>query len=155
MNFNKTKFMKQQFEPRTARVAVPALSVWFDNTDDEDKQCFFTVRGLTGEELARTLESSLRVKDMHTIVEAIANTDGAKDKIMDALGLGTDTPADIIKRLEQLDKCSVAPKLDLEVAKKLAQTFPIEFYTLTNKITELTGLGMDVKKSPASGQDQK
>lgn len=153
MNFNKTKFMKQQFEPRTALVAVPALSAWFDDIT-EGEQCCFTVRGMTGEELAKVMESSIRAKDISSIVEAISSSENAKDKIKDVLGLGTDTPADMIKRLEQLVVACVQPQLDLENVKKLATAFPIEFYTLTNKVTELTGLGMDIKKPLASGQDQ-
>jgi hypothetical protein len=41
---------------------------------------------------------------------------------------------------------SVNPTIDKPLAVKLAEQYPIEFYTLTNKITELTGLGANLKK---------
>jgi hypothetical protein len=67
-----------------------------------------------------------------------------------ALGLaGKETPGEIAKRLEMLAMASVEPAISLQVAVKLAENFPVEFYQLTNEITELTGMGFDLVKPKA------
>jgi len=147
MAFNSTKFMKQEFQPRTEAVEVPALSAWFDKSDDgEPVSCAWKVRGLTASELAKIFEASNKAKNFDSIVQAIASSKAKIDELKEVLGIGNDVPADVMKRLEQLTLGSVEPEIDTSVAVKLAEKFPIEFYMLTNKITVLTGLGMDVKK---------
>lgn len=152
MSFNSNAFMKQQFEPRTAPVSVPSLALFFD--DKEEKQEWI-VRGQTASEVCRSMEAATNQSKLSSVVEAIAASSNQKDEIKTALGLGSDTPSDIVKRLEQLVCCSVTPEIELPVAVKLAETFPIEFYMLTNKVIELTGLGMDLKKSKTSGKTKK
>jgi len=142
MAFNTDGFMRQQFEPRTAAIDVPSLSAWFD----EGEKPAWTVRGMTANELAKALDSSSKSKNLDAVIRAIGNSKQTIEELRAVLGMSEDTPADIIKRLEQLAMCSVAPKIELNVAVKLAETFPIEFYQITNKISELTGLGMDLKK---------
>jgi hypothetical protein len=48
---------------------------------------------------------------------------------------------------------SVDPEITLPVAVKLAEKFPIEFMTLTNVITELTGLGFEYAKQKAASPE--
>ena len=55
------------------------------------------------------------------------------------------TPTDIAKRISMLVMGSVAPETDEELALKLCLYFPIEFFAITNKITELTGLGLSIR----------
>ena len=43
-------------------------------------------------------------------------------------------------------------KLPLLAAVKLAENFPIEFLSLTNEISELTGQGSELVKPPAASQ---
>ena len=149
MAFKSKDFLKAEFQPRTAEVAVQSLAEWFD-----DKP-LWTVRGATASEVAKMLEASDKHKNIDSIIKAISASQDKVNELKKAIGIANDTPADIIKRLEQLVMCSVDPVVDLPVAVKLAETYPIEFYILTNKITELTGLGMDGKKSKASGKIQK
>lgn len=172
MAFNKNAFMKAQFQPRTTDVDVLALAGYFDDLTDEqnawvamtpmerlkfvnnggEKQIIpWLVRGQTSSEICRAMEASLNQDKLETVVEAIAANANQKDSIKTALGISDSTPKDIVKRLEQLVVCSVSPEIDLPFAVKLAETFPIEFYQITNKITELTGLGMDLKKPSTSG----
>jgi hypothetical protein len=66
------------------------------------------------------------------------------------LGIGTDTPPDLVKRLEHLVFGSVAPEIDREIAVRLFAAYPVVAYQLTNKILELTGLGADPGKAPHS-----
>lgn len=147
MPFDSKAFMRTLFVPREEAIKLPALKDWFG----DDDECLWTVRGMTGSELARTLDAANKIKNMDAVIKAIGNSQETIRELKIALGMGDDTPADIAKRLEQLTVCSVEPKLEITVAVKLAEAFPVEFYMLTNKIVELTGLGMDVKKPPASG----
>jgi cellobiose-specific phosphotransferase system component IIB len=152
MGFDPKAFMRQQFEPRQEAVEVAALADWFKSKDGD--KCLWTVRGMTASELAKTMEAATKAKNFDSVIQAIGNSKETIKEIKAALGVGDDTPADIVKRLEQLTICSVDPVIELNVAVKLAETFPIEFYTLTNKIVMLTGMGMDTKKPQGSGETQ-
>jgi hypothetical protein len=66
------------------------------------------------------------------------------------IGYGTDTPDDLAKRFDHLTFGSVDPAIDRETAVKLFAAYPIVAYQLSNKILELTGLGPDLGKAPAS-----
>jgi len=151
MSFDNSAFMRQTFEPRTAKISLPALAQWFTDEPDNPDKTIWTVRGQTASEMARAFESSGKVKNLDAIVKAIATNSKQVDELKSAIGINDDVPDDIIKRLEQLVACSVDPEIDMPLAVKLAETFPVEFYTLTNKIVELTGQGMDIPKSEASG----
>jgi hypothetical protein len=153
MGFNQDQFMKQQYEPRTACVEVPLLADFFG----KDEKPVWELRGQTASELARTIEASNNQKSITSIIEAIGNNQTQIDDIKKAIGISDDVPQDIIKRLNQFVTCSVNPEIDQMCAVKFAETFPIEFYILTNKVTELTGLGMTVavKKQKGSGKIMK
>lgn len=140
--FDKKGFMKASFIPRTEKVSVPGLSDWF-----KEEEPVWEVRGQTAEEMARCAEAGANSMSVENILKAISTTQEQVAEIKKTLGLGDkDTPADIKKRLTQLTICSVTPEIDMSIAAKLAQTFPVEFYIITNKIVELTGRGMDLKK---------
>jgi uncharacterized Zn finger protein len=147
MGFDAKKFMATPFEPRTAQVEVPALADWFG-----DDAPVWTVRGQTANEIAASLEAGAKHKNIDAVIKAIAANQNQISELKKAIGIDNDTPGEIIKRLEQLVQCSVEPTITLDVAVKLGQTRPIEFYQLTNEILKLTGLGMDVKKPKASGK---
>lgn len=147
MPFNSKTFMSAQFEPRTARVEVSGLADWFD----EGEPPIWVVRGQTANEIALSLDASAKHKNIDTIIKALAANSDKVAEMKKALGIESNTPGEIIKRLEQLVQCSVEPVITLDIAVKLGETRPIEFYQLTNEILRLTGLGMDVKKSKASG----
>lgn len=150
MAFNTQKFMAAQFQPRIEEIHVPALGDWFD--DPANDAYLWKVRGQTANEVARATDASEKHKNLDAIIKAISSNQNQIVELKKAIGVETDTPAAIIKRLEQLVQCSVDPVITLDVAVKLAETRPIEFYQLTNEILRLTGLGMDVKKPKASGE---
>jgi len=143
--FKQSAFMKAQYEPRTAVIGIPALSDFFDGKPE------WKVRGQTASEIALAINAVTKQESMASIIEAISDNESKISELKQALGVTDDTPDDIVKRLEQLTQCSIEPVIDLPCAVKLAETHPIEFYILTNKIVELTGLGMDVKKPKPSG----
>ena len=168
--FNCTKFEKQGFQPRIKEVEVDSLYKWFNLSDEEVKwlenwftlspkeqvairnkkekkvSCIWKVRGLTGNELAKTIDSTTKVKNLEAIIEAMGNSQEKIEELKGVMGMGNDTEPEILRKLEQLVLGSVEPKIESHIAVKLAETFPIEFYMLTQDITLLTGMGMDLKK---------
>jgi len=98
------------------------------------------------------LEASSRRGNIESIIRAIVNKQDQANAIRQALGLSGETPGEVAKRLEMLVSGSVAPKIELSAAVKLAEAFPIEFLLLTNKISELTGQGADIVKPDAASQ---
>jgi len=140
--FDDKAFMRAKFQPRTAEVPVPALQAFFP----DGAPAVWTVRNLTGDELAKSMEATNRQKSIDTIIQALATQSEQIDEIRASLGIGDDVATELIKRLEQLVIASVDPAIDKPLAVKLAENYPVEFYQLTNKIIELTGLGADLKK---------
>lgn len=140
--FDERAFMRAKFQSRTAEVPVPGLAPFFNG----DAPPVWVVRNLTGDELAKSMESSVRQKSIDTVIKALSNQSAQIDAIRAALGIGDDVSVELAKRLEQLVIASVEPVIDKPLAVKLAENYPVEFYQLTNKIVELTGLGADLKK---------
>ncbi len=148
MPFDADRFERAEFKARTARVPVPSLAAFF--ADGEAAE--FEVRGLSAVELHRAMEAGVRQGSIESIVKAIASTADQASAIRKALGLSKDTPGEIAKRLELLVAGCVSPALTLPQAVRLAERFPVEFLSLTNEITALTGQGADLVKPPAASQ---
>jgi hypothetical protein len=146
MGFSTDLFQRAEYTPRTEVVPVPALAEFFG----PDEAAQFTVRGLTAPELHKAIEAGTRQKALDGVVKAIASQKDQIEAIRSALGLSADMPGEIAKRMEMLVAGSVTPKLDLASVVKLANTFPVEFYDLTNRITTLTGQGASRVKPQAS-----
>lgn len=141
--FDATQFSREKFAPRTAVVRVDALSHWFDG------EPVWTVRGMTGAELARCNDAVAKNRQLSTLAEVLETSTGSTlGEVKNAIGLGDRVPDEIAKRLENITIGSVSPTVSLPVAVKLAEHFPVEFYLLTNKILELTGLGAQAEKKP-------
>jgi len=153
MSFDSKKFLKTKFVPRTEDMPVPDLQAFFP----EGAKAVWKVRGLTGQELGRAADAADRNKNIIAILEGLTS-EAAKDKaeaVKELLGIGGSTPADIAKRLEHLTLGSVDPACTLDLAVRLCEVFPVEFYQLTNKIVELTGRGQMPGKQPPSGETGK
>jgi len=153
MGFDVKKFDRAKFEDRTAEVRVNDLEEFFDDGDE----AVFIVRGLTGEELARCHEAADRSKTIESVVQALSGTAG-QDKIeamREMLGVSESVPDDLAKRLEQFAVGTVDPDLNHTQAVRFAETWPVEFYQITNKIMELTGQGRMVAKKKDSGRTAK
>lgn len=153
MAFNTKQFLKQKFEARTEEVEVKALAPYFP----EGEEPVFSVRGLDGHELAKAEEAKQRIDlSGKTLESFLSGTPAEKiEALKKQYGLSDDIPMETAKRIEMLVIGAVNPKVDLELAAKLVETFPIEFYQITNAITRLTGMGsLAVVKQPASGKIQ-
>jgi len=146
MPFNIDRFDATKFEPRTAEVRVDALAAFFD----EGEEPLWKVRGMTATELYKTIDARNRQESTVAIVKAIANNVDQVTAVRKALGLTSDVPGEIVKRLEMIVMASLSPTIELPTAVKLAESFPIEFMLITNQITELTGRGADTVKPPAA-----
>lgn len=152
MAFNEKKFMSTNFTPRTKEVKVPDLADFFDpNTEP-----VFRVRGLTGQELARVHEAVDKHRNIAGLISGLFSSQSQEkiDSIRAALGVTEDVPAEIARRLEMLSIACVDPKISLEAAVRLCETFPIEFYDITSTISELTGKGQLPGKPLPSGKTQ-
>jgi hypothetical protein len=153
--FDQQSFMKAKLEARTDAVSVPGLVHFFEEGTDP----VWIVRGLTGVELARASDAGGRSKRLEALISALSSKMLDKTKVAtvrSAFGLSDDdVPEEMAKRMEMLVTGSVDPKIDLSVAVRLAESYPIEFYELTNKITILTGQGaIDVGKQQPFGNAQ-
>lgn len=140
------EFMRADLKPRTEDVEVAALAPWNDGVAPT-----FVVRGLDGPELARVREAAEKHRNIGATIEAlVGGTDKEKIAAMrETMGIGDDLPEDYAKRLEMLVLGTVSPKLDLPAALKIAASFAVHFYHLTNRITELTGQGHTIPGKPA------
>jgi hypothetical protein len=153
MSFDAKKFLKTKFTARTADVPVPDLQAYFP----DGEKALWKVRGLTGRELGRANEAAEKNRNIAAILEGLA-AGASKEKteaVKELLGVGGTAPQDIAKRLEQLVMGSVEPPCTLDLALHLCESFPVEFFQLTNKIVELTGQGRLPGKPQPSGESEK
>lgn len=150
--FDAQAFMQAGLVPRTRAVRVPALAEWFGG---DAAGAEWVVRGITANELARVNEAELRNRRESALVEALAagNRTEIIQEMQDVLGRGRNTAPDLARRLELLTLGSVEPECDEEFAVRLAETFPVQFFELTNAVLALTGQGSEAKKKPNSSGD--
>lgn len=150
MNFDSKKFLKTKWAPRTEDCPVPDLQMFFP----EGVKAVWKVRGLTGQELGRANEAAERNKNVGAILERIAGGD-SKDKakaVLELAGVDVKAPDDIAKRIEIITMGSVDPVCPQDLAVRMCEAFPIEFYQITNMILRLTGQGQLPGKQKASGE---
>lgn len=146
MGFNVEKFERAKFAHRTRRVKVDPLVDFFD----EGEPAEWEVRGLSANEFHRAAEAANRQDSMVAMVRAMTTHAEKVAAYRESLGLGENTPGELAKRMEMLVMGSVAPKIELPIAVKLAENFPVEFLMLTQAITELSGQGADLVKPDAA-----
>jgi len=146
--FLSDKFAAAKFEPRTERYPVPPLADFFA----DGAEPVLVIRGLTANELHKANEAGTRQNAVEAVVKAITTQKDQIDTIRKALGLTSDTPGEIAKRMEMLLHGCVEPVLTHADVAKIAEVCPIEFYEVTNKIGLLTGQGSSRVKSQPSSQ---
>jgi hypothetical protein len=147
-------FLNATLQPRQQRVPVPELAHWLL----PGAEAVWVVRGLSAAEMARANDAAEGgLAKVRALVAALAGDAATKAAdIRKTLGLSSDdVPADISRRIEMLAAGSVNPALgpdNRDVAVKLAEDFPSQFYLLTNAIINLTGQGAELGKPKRSGQ---
>jgi hypothetical protein len=143
--FNAEKFKTVDFERRTASVPVPALSAFFpEDTPPEDRT--ITVQCLTGTEVGRANERVKTNKNLSALVEKVISEriSTKVDGTIEAFGIAKrdDPTDDTVRRIAVLEYGLVDFELDQAACVKFNNAYPVEFRKLTDKIFELTGLGM-------------
>lgn len=142
MEFDAQKFETASFKDRIESVPVPRLKQFFKLKKNEKPA--WKVRGLTGEESALAKQAVQDNKNIDAIIQAIGSK-GKKDLvegIKELAGLSSEkVPDELVQRYSWLTQGSVDPVCPHEMAMRLAVNFPEDFYLLTNKIMQLTGMG--------------
>jgi len=151
--FDSKKFMAQAYSNREKAVPVPDLAAYFE----EGEEPVWTVRGLTGNELANCNEASENSKQLAAAVDALASGNAKEviEHLKETMGMGDDVPRETTRRMSMLQLASVKPEITLDVAVKMNDKHPIEFLQLTNAITEMTGAGAVLGKPKSSGKGTK
>ena len=150
MTFDIEKFSNADLKQRQTKVKVPELKDFFSEGEDP----IWTVKGLTGEDHARVNEAVKQNKDLGALVQGLltGTTEEKVEAIRESLGMTDETPDDIARRIAMLKYGSVEPECSQEMAVKIARSFVIVLFSLTNEIMRLTGLGSTLGESSASGQ---
>ena len=152
--FDTKRFMQEKFGPRTANVAMSELKDFFKEGADP----VFTVRGLEGFEIGRGKEAAARNRTTKAIVEGIVSqrSDDVTTAVKKLMGTSDDVPQDIAERIEFVLAGLVEPSdWKLDNVLWLCKNFPVNFYTLSIRILELTGLGHLPGKAKPSGATAK
>ena len=153
MPFDTKKFLQAKFTAREEIIPVPDMVDFFPKGEKPE----WKVRGMEGVEVARSNEAMDKNKNIAAILEGLISS-GTREKIDSVkalIGVDEKVPNEIAKRIEMLIIGSIDPKVDTELAVKICRVYPIEFYTITNKITVLTGKGHVPGKPKASGEIKK
>ena len=142
--FNLEGFRQTTFKPRESEMTLDAL-VKAGLGDG-----VITVRGLTSCEIAHADESSQKGKLLSDLVEKLADSSGKQKAaaLLEGVGISDNVPALLAKRYEHVCAGVVSPEMELSDVVKFADTFPIEFSQVANKILELTGLGKQAEVKP-------
>ena len=153
MAFESGRFMAEKFEPRTIAVPVPELKQWFDKGENPT----WTVRGLTGIEIARANEVAAKRSISTAILEGLLTMKATevKEAVSRLVGRGDDIPEDLAKKVEHLVMASVDPICDEDLALRINKAYPTVFLTLSQNIIILSGQGMSPGKSKPFGKKPK
>lgn len=166
LEFDINRFVSTQFERRTQDVPVPDLADFFappkakggkgkaaasesEGEGEANKPTpVWTVRGLTGAELAQVTEAKENNRRRAALAEGLLSSKGEQltDAVRELLGTGDAQPDELVKRIEMLVLGSVSPACSHQLAVKLSEAYPVTFQELTNAIMRLTGLGSEPGK---------
>ena len=151
MPFDSQAFLARRLVPREATVQVPDLREFFG----ENELPLWKVRGLSGQELGKAQVAAEKNKEVRAVLEGLSSSNSKR--IADAIRslIDPDTPVDVAKRISMFAMGSVEPKGSEELGLKLCREFPVDFYSITNKITELTGQGHHSGEQKPSGTIEK
>jgi hypothetical protein len=144
------KFSRAKFERRTEIVKIDneTLKEFFE----KDQEPVFIIQNLNAAELNISIEAELKNKSIDNVIKALSKNSDQVAGIRKTLGISSDVPSELAKRIEMMVFGCVNPKIDHAVAVKFAENFPMEFYDITNKIANLTGTGGSLVKQQPSSQ---
>lgn len=139
MSFNIQKFKTSKLQFREATIELPELQCFFE----ADEKPAFKIRNLSANEIAKINDAVRQNKDIGALITNLMSNDSL-DKITaikEALGMTDSVPDDVVKRIATMELGTIEPKFDQETCVRFATHFATQFYAITNKIYELTGLG--------------
>lgn len=148
--FDPLKFEKQEFHYRTEEIELQSLAFCFP----EDEKPIFKIRNLIADEVARTNDAIQTSKKAASLIEALAsmNQQEMVTSFKEQLGYGKEINGEIQRRIEIILYGCMEPKLPRDLVVKMGEVFPTAFYHLSNRITNLTGLGQELGKQEPSGE---
>ena len=142
MAFDSRGFLKTEFVAREETILLPALRDWFGGDEPE-----WTVRGLDIHEVTSARHAVEKNNLAISVAEILSNNDtDLIQTLKKELGQNDSVDPEIAQHLEYLVAGSVNPKITMPIAVHIANSRLVEFKILVNKIVELTGLGLAVKK---------
>lgn len=153
MAFDVGRYMAENFKPRETKVPVPELKNWFEKGDEP----VWTVRGLTGIEIAKANEVAAKRSLSTAILEGLLTMKGSevKEAITKLVGRGDEIPEKVAMQIEHLVIGSVDPPCDEDLALRVNKTYPTVFLSLCQNILLLSGQGMSPGKSKPFGATKK
>lgn len=141
--FDIERFSQAIFKDRTTVVKVPELKKFFGKKEDPE----WTVRGLTGQELA-IVNNSVKENDGKEIIVQALMGDGDKHakvealrKAMNIIKTSDSVPDDLVRRHQTIMLGCVSPECPEDIAVKIGINFPTVLFKLSQKIYDLTGDG--------------
>lgn len=153
--FDTSKFENAKLEHRTESVDVPELKAFFS----EEAEPKFSIRGLSGEELALVREAAAKNRAAREGLLAAQSSGSLTDEVRAAIltlvgGNSATVPDEHARFLELVRLGMVSPKLEHSQIVRLAQYYPITFLNLAHKITALSNMGASEKKPVGSTQSR-
>lgn len=148
--FDAAKFDRQEFHPRTEDVYLDVMAPFFP----EGEEPIFKIKSLSADEVARTNDAIKTAKMAESMIDALAtmNKPDMVKSMKAQLGYGDEINSDVQRRIELIIYGTIEPELPRELIVKMAENLPTAFYKLSNRITEITGLGHELGKQPPSGE---
>lgn len=137
--FDLQKFQDTKFKENIAEVEIKELASFFP----EGEKPIIKVKALTGGELAKVNEAIKLNRDMGALIEGLVSTNTPEkvEAIKETMGISENSPDDLVRRIAVLQAGCVEPEMSQEICVKLADSFPVQFWVLTDKILILTGAG--------------
>ena len=143
MGFDVEKYKSAKLLFREEKVGLTGLDDFFPEGEKQE----WKIRNLTASELAKiNVEVGIN-RNLPEIAEKLLesiHSDSAAGQVKAILamyGVSDEVPDDTVKRIMILKYGSVDPEIDQEFAVKMADSHPIQFKIITDRIFLLTGYG--------------
>jgi len=143
MGFDTERFSATSFKDRVETIPVQRLAAFFNDGEKPE----WKIRGLTGTESAIAKQAVQENQNVEAVLKAVGSKLGKdiEEGIKELAGLHSASdekmPDELIQRFSWLVLGTVDPVCSHELAVRLADNFPEDFYLITNKIMQLTGAG--------------
>jgi hypothetical protein len=146
--FDLNKFEQATITQRTRELDVPLLQDFYE----KKQKPIWVIHALTSEDVAMVNDAEERNAAVGTLVTAMLgnNKNSKADAIKSAMGIGEESPADIVRRIEIILRGSTNLNVEehRDIVIKIAMYYPTVFMTISNEILSLSGEGGLVEGKP-------